>query len=166
MRQARILLLRLALFAGIPLTCLGIILASSWVYTTSQLRAARPAGVYSSAEDGMRAIVARGYVQPDEVEIVYAGTNSFDGSSPHVWYVIACVWGGRRADGSPVGTEKHVYDQPGLFFLNTKEGWVFMPEGAFPGLVGFWMKVFGLAGPGSTQPTHDWGSSPMAKCPF
>jgi hypothetical protein len=114
----------------------------------------------------MRAIVARGYVQPDEIEIVYAGTNSFDGNNPHIWYVIACVWGGRRADSSPVGNEKHDYDQPGLFFLNTKEGWVWMPEGAFPGLVGFWMKVYGLAGPGSTQPTHDWGSPPVAKCPF
>jgi len=166
MRQPRHLLLRLVLLAGIPLTCLGIILASSWVDTTSQLRAARAAGVFSSAEDGMRAIVARAYVQPGEIEIVYAGTNSFDGSNPHVWYVIACVWGGQRADGSPVGTEKHVYDQPGLFYLNTKEGWVFMPEGAFPELLGFWMKVYGLAGPGSTQPTHDWGSSPLAKCPF
>jgi hypothetical protein len=166
MRQSRHLLLRLALLAGIPLTCLGITLASSWVYTTGQLRAARAAGVFSSAEDGMRAMVAQGYVQPDETEIVYAGTNSFDGSNPHVWYVIACVWGGRRADGWPVGTEKHDYDQPGLFFLNTKEGWVWMPEGAFPGLVGFWMKLYGLAGPGSIQPTHDWGSSPLAKCPF
>ena len=166
MQQSRHLLLGLALLAGSLLTCLGIVLASSWVYTTSQLRAARSAGVFSSAEAGMRAIVARGYVQPDEVEIVYAGTNSFDGSNPHVWYVIACVWGGRRADGSPVGTGKHDYDQPGLFFLNTKEGWVWMPEGAFPGLVGFWMKMYDLAGPGSTHPTHDWGSSPLATCPF
>jgi hypothetical protein len=166
MRQPRHLVLRLALLICIPLTCIGSVLAPSWVYTTRQLRAARSAGVFSSAEDGMRAIVARGYVQPDEVEIVYAGTNSFDGSNPHIWYVIACVWGGRRADSSPVGTERHDYDQPGLFFLNTKEGWVWMPEGAFPGLVGFWMKVYGLAGPGSTRPTHDWGSSPLANCPF
>jgi hypothetical protein len=166
MRQPRHLLLCLALVAGIPLTCLGIVFPSSWAYTTSQLHVARSKGVFASAEEGMRALIARSYVQPDEIEIVYAGTNSFDGSNPHVWYVIACVWGGQRADGSPVGTEKHVYDQPGLFYLNTKEGWVFMPEGAFPELLGFWMKVYGLAGPGSTQPTHDWGSSPLAKCPF
>lgn len=50
--------------------------------------------------------------------------------------------------------------------FNTKEGWVHMPEGAFPELIGFWMEVFGLAGPGSSQPTHDWGSSPQGDCVF
>ena len=158
MRQPRYLLLRLALVAGILLTFVGMVFLSSWVYTTSQLRAARAAGVFVSAEDGMRVLIARGYVQPDKIEIVYAGTNSFDGSSPHVWYVIACVWGGERADGSSVGSQVHDYDQPGSYFLNSKEGLVHVPEGAFPELVGFWMKVYGLAGPGSTKPTHDWGS--------
>jgi hypothetical protein len=164
MKRSRSLLPWLALVAGIPLTCIGIILLSSWIYTTSQLRAARAAGVFASAEDGMRALVARGYVQPEDIQIVYAGTNSFDGSSPHVWYVIACVWGGERADGSAVGTQAHDYDQPGSFFLSTKEGWVHVPEGAFPELLGFWMKVYGFAGPGSTQATHEWGSSPRGGC--
>ena len=166
MRKFRPYLLRVALVAIVFLTSVGMFLLSSWVYTTIQLRIARTEGVFASAEDGMRTLVARGYVQPDDVEIVYAGTNSFDGSSPHVWYVIACVWGGHRADGSSVGAHTHGYDAPGSFFLNTKEGWVHVSEGAFPIIVGFWMRVYGLAGPGSTQPTHDWGSSPLARCPF
>jgi hypothetical protein len=166
MKRSRSVLFWLTLAVGIPLTCIGVTLISSWLYTTIQLRAAREAGVFSSAEEGMRALIAKSYVEPDRYQIIYAGTNSFDGSSPHVWYVIACVWGGHRVDGSPTGSEKHVYDQPGVFFLDTKEGWVFVPEGAFPELMGFWMQVFDLAGPGSSQPTHDWGSSPQGDCVF
>jgi hypothetical protein len=168
MMRSRSFLLWLALAVGIPLTCVGIVLLvslSSWVYTTSHLRAARAAGVFASAEDGMLALIAKGYViQPDEIQIVQAGTNSFDGSSPHVWYVTACVWGGERADRFAVGNGAHDYDQPGSYFLNTKEGWVHVSEGAFPELVGFWMKAFGMAGPGSAQATHEWGSSPRRGC--
>ena len=118
------ILSRLALFASIPLFCIAIFCLLGWVFTTGQLRLARSKGVYPSAEDAMRALIVRSYNQPEEVEIVYAGTNSFDGSNPHVWYVIACIWGGTRADGSPVGSERHIYDQPGTFFLDTRDGWV------------------------------------------
>ncbi len=99
----------LALAAGIAVACacaaLTVTTAPSlvaWVYTTTQLRPGR-AEVFASAEEGMRTLITRTYVQPDEVEIVYAGTNSFDGSEPHVWYVIACVWGGRRLMARPSG---------------------------------------------------------------
>ena len=100
--------------------------------------------------------------------IIHAGTNSFDGSDPHIWYVIACVWGGHRADdGLPTGHGgRHAYDQPGLFFVETRKGWVYMSEGLFPTVVGFWMKVFGLAGPGSPVPSTDWGSTPDRGCKF
>jgi hypothetical protein len=50
-----------------------------------------------------------------------------------------------------------------LFFLQTKEGWVHMPEGAFPGFIGFWMKVFGMAGPGQSEPSTDWAPGQPAK---
>jgi hypothetical protein len=166
MKRSHSVLLWLTLIAGSTLACVGVIIFSSWLYTTIQLRAARESGVFPSAEDGMRALIAKSYIEPDRYQIIYAGTNSFDGSNPHVWYVIACVWGGHRIDGSPTGTKKHAYDQPGVFFLDTKEGWVFMPEGAFPEFMGFWMQVFGLAGPGSSQPTHNWGSSPQGDCKF
>ena len=151
---------------GIPLICIGMILFWSWTYTTGVLRQVRAQGVYPSAEDGMHALIARSYVQPRDTQIIYAGTNSFDGSDPNVWYVIACVWGGTRADGSPVGTAKHVYDQPGLFFLAARDGWVHVPEGAFPEVLGFWMRFYGLAGPGSATPSHDWGSTPTKGCEF
>lgn len=157
---------RAILAACITLVLTAAIILSSWIYTTSQLRAAEKAGVFSSAEAGMRDLIAKGYVEPDDVRIIYAGTNAFDGSSPHVWYVIACVWGGRRADGSPTGSRKHNWDQPGSYFLNTRAGWVHMPEGAFPEWIGFWMNVFDLAGPGESQPDQDGGSSPPRNCDF
>ena len=45
---------------------------------------------------------------------------------------------------------------PGSFFLQTKQGWVHVGEGAFPTFVGRWMKIFGMAGPGETTPSTDW----------
>jgi hypothetical protein len=152
----------LALAAGITAFCLGLI----GLYTTTALHAARAEGLYASAEEGMRSRIARYYTGFDRYQIIYAGTNSFDGSIPHVWYVIACVWGGRRVDGSPTGSDRHVYDQLGSFFLDTRNGWVFIPEGAFPGFLGFWMKVFGQAGPGASHPSHDWDDAPQGECVF
>ena len=126
----------------------------SWIYTTTQLRIARSKGVYASAEQGMLAMVDEHYPADRDVKILYAGTNSFDGRQPHIWYVIAEVHASSRADGSELG--HNGCDAPGLFYLQTKEGWVFVPEGAFPEFIGFWMKVFDLAGEGQSTPSTDW----------
>ncbi len=166
MRSSRSFLPWLILAVGIPAMCVSMLFFWSWSYTVGALRLVRAQGVYQSAEDGMQALIARGYVHPDRVQVIYAGTNSFDGSNPHVWYVIACVWGGTRLDGSPVGSKRHIYDQPGTFFLATRDGWVHVPEGLFPEVLGFWMKFYGLAGPGSATPSHDWGSTPTHGCQF
>jgi hypothetical protein len=134
------------------------------LYTGVRLRGASLAGVFPSAEEGMLSLVSQGYARPWEAEIVYAGPNSFDGSSPHVWYVIACVWAAKHADGSSVGNESRNYDAPGSFFLNTKDGWVHVPEGWFPEVLGFWMSLYGISGPGSSNPSHEWGSAPRSGC--
>jgi hypothetical protein len=126
----------------------------SWIYTTTQLRIARSKGMYASAEQGMLAMVDEHYPADRDVKILYAGTNSFDGRQPHIWYVIAEVHASSRADGSELG--HNGCDAPGLFYLQTKEGWVFVPEGAFPEFIGFWMKVFDLAGEGQSMPSTDW----------
>jgi hypothetical protein len=167
MKSSRSLLPWLVAAISIPIMCIGMLLFCSWTYTTSTLWHLRAQGVYPSAEEAMNALIARSYRNSTDTQIIYAGTNSFDGSDPNVWYVIACVWGGTRVDGTPVGSPKHPsYDQPGTFFLATKEGWVFVPEGAFPELLGFWMRFYGLAGPGSASPSHDWGSTPKKGCEF
>jgi hypothetical protein len=154
------------IFGRFALICLAALVALSWLYTFTTLRIARSQGLYASPEEGMLDRIARNYIQPEKVQMVYAGTNSFDGSTPHVHYAIACIWGGTRLDGAPVGSARHDYDQPGHFFLDTRQGWVFVPEGAFPGLLGFFMKVYGMAGPGSSQPSHAWEDLPKPDCDF
>jgi hypothetical protein len=126
----------------------------SWGYTSVQLAIARSGGVFPSPEEGMRSLVEGGYEGLERIEIRYAGPNSPDGLQPHVWYVIADVWARSRADGSPVANRFRDHDNPGSFFLETQEGWVHVPEGAFPELVGLWMTLFGLAGEGSPVPSH------------
>lgn len=135
----------------IVLVVLAAIVASGWAHTSVQLDIARSKGVYSSAEEGMRSMIDENYASDRTVKIMQAGTNSFDGSQPHVWYVIAEVRATARADGSKLG--HNGCDAPGSFFLQTKEGWVHVPEGAFPTVMGFWMKVFGMAGEGQVTPS-------------
>jgi len=135
----------------------GMVVLASWGYTSVQLSLARSRGVYPTAEEGMLALVDTGYVGITHVDILYAGPDSFVGSQPHVWYVIAEVRASRRADGSAMGY--HGCDAPGSFFIQSREGWVHVPEGAFPEFIGLWMEVFGLAGRGESAPSTDWAPS-------
>jgi hypothetical protein len=148
----------------LPLIILGLILSTStcsWFYTTVQLNIARSKGVYESAEQGMLAHVDKYYPADRDVKVLYAGTNSFDGSKPYLWYVIAEIHAAARADGSEMG--RNSCDAPGSFFLHTKEGWVFVPEGAFPTFIGFWMNVFGMAGEGQSTPSTNWAPDQPAQ---
>ncbi len=138
----------------LPLFALGIVIASvilSWAYTSAQLSIARSKGVYETAGQGMLALMDERYAPDRQVKILYAGTNSFDGSKPYIWYVIAEVHASARVDGSSLSEEG--CDAPGSYFLQTKEGWVHVPEGALPGFMGFWMGVFDMAGPGQSEPS-------------
>jgi hypothetical protein len=122
----------------------GLAVSFFWIYTTFQLQVAESRGVYPSAEAGMRAKIENGYVGIEKIIIDHAGTNSFDGDAPHVWYVSARVWADERVGGAAVGNGRIDYDNPGSFYIHTKAGWVFVPEGAFPELIGFGMQVFKL----------------------
>lgn len=57
-----------------------------------------------------------------------------------------------RAPCDPVhpGPPLHfgTYEGGGSYFLDTPDGWIYLPEGRFPGVVGYWMEVLGRAGPG------------------
>jgi hypothetical protein len=120
-----------------------VVVVQAWFYTTSTLNEARKDGVYPSAKEGMQALVEKGYVGIHELEI-NASVNAHDGSNPHVWFAVAKVKADHRIDGSALG--KSGYDFPGVYFLHVKDGWVYVGEGSFPEVVGFWMKVFNLAG--------------------
>jgi hypothetical protein len=144
------------------LGCSLICVASSWIYTAVQLNIARAKGVYSTPEAGMIAQAEKYYSADRQVRILYAGTNSFDGSKPFVWYVIAEIHASARADGSELG--HNGCDAPGNFFLQTKDGnWVYVPEQAFPGVMGFWMDVFGWAGEGQATPSANWAPNQPAR---
>jgi hypothetical protein len=164
-KRSTSLLLRTLLAAAIVFSCLIQTVVFSWIYTNSQLQAARRNGVFPSAEEGMLSLTSEGYLEPREIKIIYAGPNSFNREgAPHVWFVVACVWAEKRVDGSQVGNGTNDFDFPGSYFLHARDGWVLMPEGAFPEFVGFWMKVFGLAGPGSSQPSHEREAGSRTGC--
>ncbi len=144
----------------ILLEILGLVLAVGaagamllTVHTYSALSWARKSGVYETPQAGTIARANLYYCGVEKVDIEHASTNSFDGSNPHIWYVIYRVYAKNHA---PCDTENpgsalyhnKTYESGGNFWLNVKQGWVFMPEGKFPMVIGFWMKVLGLAGPG------------------
>ena len=141
------------------LMIVGILIAIvpvAWAYTSIQLAMARSKGVYETPEQAMTAILDKAYAPDRTIKFLYAGPNSTDGSQPYVWYVIAEVRASARADGSELQTNG--CDAPGSFFLQTKQGWVTVPEEALPGFMGFWMKIFGMAGEGQSTPTTNWKS--------
>lgn len=140
---------RLLIALGIILVFIGL----CWVYTTTQLNIARSKGIYASAEQGMLAFAEKHYSANHNVKILYAGPNDFKGRQPHDWFVIAEIHAASRADGSEL--KHNGCDAPGLPFLQTKDGWVYVPEGAFPGFVGFWMELFDMAGEGQPIPSTD-----------
>jgi hypothetical protein len=140
-------------------TILVVILACpavSGLYTSRALNWASKEGIYATPVEGVISRANRWYCDVDRVEIERASTNSFDGSSPHVWYVIWTVYADHRAPcsledpGEPLYHQ--TYESVGQYYLNVKDGWVMMPEGMLPDFIGFWMSVFQLAGPG--DPTH------------
>lgn len=132
-----------------------------WGYTTLQLARAARDGIHASAEQAMLSLIEKAYADPKDVEILYAGTNSLDGSEPHIWYVIAEVRAAAHADGSGLGPKG--CEAPGSFFLQTKTGWVHMPEGAFPVAIGRWMKLFKLSGPGAPTAATNWAANQAAQ---
>jgi hypothetical protein len=131
----------LILLVSIPIL-LGLCVGATWLNIVGQLHLAKIRGLYSSPEEGMRTMLNQSYQNIQKIEIEYAGTNSFDGSLPHVWFVTGKVWAEKRADGHLLG--KGGYDYPGSYFIKTKDGWVHVPEGAFPELIGLGMQIFGI----------------------
>ena len=121
-----------------------ILAVGSWAYMTLTLKAARHEGVYATPEDGIRALVEKAWIDIQRVEIDRAGPNARDGSQPHVWFVTARVWAARRSNGQPVSARG--YDLPGSFFLRLDDGWVHVPEGRLPQLVGRLMALYGYKG--------------------
>ena len=144
MKPVHKLLLLAGALALLGLLFIPVLVAGGWLYMSSTLALARREGVYPTPEDGMLARIPRSWIDVERVEIERAGPNARDGSQPHVWFVVARVWATRRSDWTPVGGPG--YDLPGSFFLRVSDGWVHVPEGRLPVLVGWLMDRYGYEG--------------------
>lgn len=151
LKRRRIWVLPAAILWGILLCA-----AAQMIYTIHALQWARRIGIYNTPQEAVIANINRHYCEIERIDIEQAATNSFDGSNPHVWYVIWRVYARSHTPCDPENPGTPLYHQTheggGNFYLNVRDGWVLMPEGRLPQLIGFWMKVLGLAGPG--DPTH------------
>lgn len=137
-RSSRIAWIGLGLVALVPMFFLCI-----WVYATSQLALAKNEGIYATPEE---AVIIKnsqdwGGAKVVRLEDVRASPNRGDGSQPHVWFGGATVY----LDRVPQGWDRTQYSA-GSFFIHVKEGWVHIPEGAFPEFIGWVMELYGLEG--------------------
>jgi hypothetical protein len=131
----------------VSLALLLFFLVAPWVWTVGQLTLAKADGIYATPEEGMTArMMAKGSggYEVERVEILFAGTNSFDGSLPHVWFVGANAYTDYRPDGK--STAPRGYYSAGSFFVRVEDGWVHVSEGAFPAFMGLVMEWYGLEG--------------------
>jgi hypothetical protein len=119
----------------------------SWIYAASQLTLAKNEGIYPTVEQAIIQKNSRdwGGAQVVSIEDVRASVNQHDGSQPHVWF------GGARVtlDRVPQGRDRNEYSS-GSYFLHVREGWVHVPEGAFPEFIGWVMELYDMEG------VHEW----------
>lgn len=102
----------------------------------------------------LRGAYAEKYYSTDhDVKILYAGPNWGNGYQSYSWYVIAEIRASSHVNGSEM--RHNGCDAPGLAYLQTRDGWVYIPDGAFPGFIGFWMGLFNMAGEGQPTPATD-----------
>jgi hypothetical protein len=152
--QQKSSLRKLLSFPVLILAVIAVFTIIITLHTISSLKWARSQGVFDTPQQGVISRVYHYYCGVESVEIKQAGTNSFDGSNPHVWFVIYRVIARSRipCDPEEAGTDPFhkISEGGGIFWLNTKDGWVYMPEGRFPQVIGFGMKILDLAGPGDS----------------
>jgi hypothetical protein len=135
---------RFSLTFIVILFMIPLFFAGSWVYATGQLTLAKAKGIYATPEEGMKQILLKGAGDNpvERIEIRLAGVDNHDGSQPHVWFVSAWVFADQRPDGKPT---PRGYGG-GSYFLRVEEGWVHVPEGAFPNFIGWVMGLYSLEG--------------------
>ena len=128
----------LGLVALVPIFFLCI-----WIYAASQLALAKNEGIYASVEEAVIEINSQGWgdAQVVKMEDVRASVNQHDGSQPHVWF------GGARVylDRAPQSLDRTEYSS-GSYFLHVKEGWIHVPEGAFPEFIRWVMELYNMEG--------------------
>jgi hypothetical protein len=114
-----------------------------WVYAASQLALAKNGGIYPSAEEAVIGNNSQGWggAKVISIENVRAGPNRFDGTQPHVWFGGAKVY----LDRVPEGGNRDWY-LAGSYYIHVRDGWVLVPEGAFPEFIGWVMELYHMEG--------------------
>lgn len=114
-----------------------------WVYAASQLSLAKARGIYPSVEEAVIGTNSAGWGGARVISItdIQTGPNRWDGSQPHVWFGTAIVKFDRIPDGY-----SRLTSYVGSYYIHTREGWVFMGEGAFPEFIGWVMDLYHMEG--------------------
>jgi hypothetical protein len=134
---------RPALLALLVISALAFFIVAPWAYAVGQIELAKSEGIYGSPEEAIIARHSQGWggARVVSIENVHASTNRRDGSMEHVWFGGAEI----TLDRIPQGGRRSNYST-GSFYLHVRDGWVHMPEGAFPPLVGWLMEIYNLEG--------------------
>ena len=126
--------------ALIVLALMAFCALAPWAFATAQIELAKSEGIYASPEE---AIITRhsegwGGARVVSIENVRARPNRRDGMD-HVWF------GGARVtyDRVPAGGRHDSYEM-GSFYIRVRDGWVHVPEGALPELVGRLMLIYNI----------------------
>ena len=116
--------------------------ACIWVYAASQLALAKSEGIYSTPEEAVIGNNSQGWGGAKVIRIqdVWAEPNSRN-AQPHVWFGGATVY----LDRVPQGGNTDYYFA-GSFYIHVREGWVHVPEGAFPEFIGWVMQLYNMEG--------------------
>ena len=116
-----------------------------WVYAASQLALAKNAGVYPTVEQAIIANHSQGFDGAEGVHIKYvrAGPNQPE-AQPHVWYGTTIIYVDKLPQGYNSDHDHFFYG--GSHFINVKEGWVLVREGAFPEFIGWVMELYNMEG--------------------
>lgn len=131
---------RPGILALLVVSLLSLCALSPLVYTIVQLELARSAGVYATVEEAVLATNSEGWGGANIIDIsnVYAVPNRQDGME-HVWFGGATI----TLDRVPVGGRRDSY-VTGSYYIRLQDGWVLVPEGAFPTLIGRLMELYNV----------------------
>jgi hypothetical protein len=129
----------------LPLIIGALFLVGTWGYAVGQISLAKSRGIYLSPEEAVLARLTEGWggATVIAIENLQVSPNDPDGSLPHVWFGGGDVY----LDRIPEGGRRDHY-AAGSFYVRIRDGWVYMPEGAFPTYVGWLMELYKLEGVG------------------
>ena len=116
----------------------AVALAELRGHTTHQLAALQGARTYSSPEEGMREMAAEAYIGLEKVDIEHAGFEPC--FLNNLYFVEARIWADGRIDGKMTYADG---DNPGGFFLQRGDGWVWVAEERRPWFIALGQRLFG-----------------------